>query len=219
MPSFKDLTGQKFGRWTVLKFDHIDELHRTFWKCICDCNNKRVVVGQNLKSGTSKSCGCLSNEIRKISCLTHGNSRKNNRSKEYTAWASAKTRCYNKNTKGYCNYGGRGIIMCNSWINSFEEFLKDMGKCPEGHTLERKNNNKGYNPENCTWATRKVQANNNRRCHLITFDNKTLNKEQWANLIGISRNTFCSRLRNGWTMEEIINTPVRKWNRNKDVYN
>jgi DNA-binding NtrC family response regulator len=122
-----------------------------------------------------------------------------------------KTRCLNPNARNYKRYGARGISVCASWL-IFSNFLKDMGKRPSSvHSLERKDNDGQYSPNNCLWATAEQQAKNRRSNHRITFGSKTLNLEEWADLLGINRQTLSTRLNQmGWPVEKALTAPVRR---------
>nr|WP_150959353.1 AP2 domain-containing protein [Aneurinibacillus sp. XH2] len=158
-----ELVGQRFWRFIVLERAENDRHGKTRWKCLCDCGTISIVHGSALKRGNTKSCGCLNDELRKTRFITHGHSSEGKTSPEYTAWYCMIQRCTNPKNKDYPNYGGRGITVCNRWVNSFESFLEDMGEKPSpNHSVERKNNNAGYSPENCTWAD-KVQQSRNQR--------------------------------------------------------
>lgn len=135
-----------------------------------------------------------------LSCshIKHGMSR----TAVYKVYQAMIDRCSNENNKSYSEYGGRGIFVCEEW-NSFENFYRDMGE-PNGKSLDRIDNNKGYSKENCRWATEKEQSNNTRSNRLLTHDGKTLNITQWSELLGIDRNTIKSRLRYGWSDSEAL---------------
>lgn len=161
------LVGERFGRWTVI--NHDDNAYGKHPKliCRCDCGTISTVAISNLRSGKSISCGCFREEL--LRSMRHLEAHGPLRTAEYRAWANMKTRCENRNGQDFHHYGGRGITVCNQWRNSYETFLNDMGRRPSNlHTLERVNNNEGYNPSNCIWATRKVQANNRRKREALT---------------------------------------------------
>ena len=144
---------RKFGRWTVVEEAKEKVGNRLAYKCECECGNIRIVSGKNLRSGDTKSCGCLAKE-RVTKHGMHG-------TPEYRVWGQMIQRCGNPNNERYANYGGRGIKVCDRWKN-FENFFTDMGTRKKGLTIERKNNDLGYFLENCCWATRKIQARNRR---------------------------------------------------------
>lgn len=155
-----DLLGRRSGRLLVVAVSERRAKDASiYWKCVCDCGNQTEVIASFINRGVIQSCGCLTREINARLATKHGE-----RSNPlYCIWASAKSRCHQPKHSNYSNYGGRGIVMCERWRNSFAAFLEDMGPRPEGHTLERENNDGNYEPGNCVWATAKTQANNRRK--------------------------------------------------------
>lgn len=204
MPRIKDLTGQKFQKLLVIeKSKFIDSSRSIKWKCLCDCGNYAYVNGTTLKAHKQKSCGCANKE--KSAKIKHGNTINNKPSKTYNSWSSMKQRCTNKNNPKYKNYGERGIDICDRWINSFENFLNDMGEKPENLTLERIDVNKGYSKENCCWANSKTQANNKTNNNFITYKGLTLTVSEWADKLKIPFLTLRMRLHRNWSIERAFN--------------
>lgn len=156
-----DLTKKVFGRLTVVRCAGTNKRGHLLWECICNCGEHTTVLGASLRNGQTKSCGCLSKEG--FTNLTHGHTIGGHFTPEYQSWKGMRERCTNPKSSGYPNYGGRGIKICKRWAHSFENFFKDMGPRPKGKTLDRKNNDKGYKPSNCRWATRSEQNKNQRR--------------------------------------------------------
>ena len=189
----KDLSGKRFGRWTAVEIaTGQDARCYVRWKCRCDCGNIKFVARASLRNGESQSCGCLRKETHVPALKTHGLSR----TVEYTTWKNMSSRCNDPKNKAYANYGERGIKVCDSW-QSFEVFLSDMGKRPEGMTLERNDNNANYSKENCRWATRQEQNSNTRRTVHVTANDATLTLAEWASLSGIRYKTIAYRLSKG----------------------
>ena len=155
------LVGQRFHRLTVIERADNSAAQKTRWVCLCDCGNHTTVVGSILRNGHTKSCGCLSREMVIARNTTHGDSNH----PLHKIWYQMVRRCTNPDDAAYKYYGGRGIEVCSSWLG-FHAFLADMGERPEGGTLERKNNNGNYCPDNCIWASWNAQHANRRTTKL-----------------------------------------------------
>lgn len=207
-----DISGQRFGRLLVRSRAVGSSTKNARWFCLCDCGNLIEARSQHLRDGAIRSCGCLAAEdaSKRLSAYrtTHGLSR----SSEYRAWQAMRSRCENHNNTKYEYYGGRGISVCNEW-NSFEKFIADMGMKPTPkHTLERKNPNLNYCPDNCYWATRLVQANNTRRTCYVSYRGKIMPLADAARMAGmVSPKVAWQRIRNGWDAKSAVEIPLADW--------
>jgi hypothetical protein len=170
--------------------------------CVCPCGQEFEALLYNVNSGHTTSCGCQNHRHKK-----HGMSQ----AREHHTWTGMKSRCMNPKNPSYANYGGRGIGVCENWRNSFEAFFKDMGPCPEGHSIDRINVNGNYEPANCRWATSKVQANNTTVNHRLTHNGESKTIAEWGDATGLGRNTIRLRIKYGWSIEEALTTPHRGW--------
>lgn len=188
-PNAIDLTGREFDLLTV-------EAHagsrngKSLWKCRCKCGKTKTVIASNLTRLLTRSCGrCKGFDIK---------------SSEYRIWSSMKSRCQNPNHRAYHHYGQRGITVDPRW-EQFENFLSDMGPKPEGMSLDRKDNDLGYSPSNCRWATGVEQHNNTRTNRHLTIEGRTQTMAQWARERGLNYRTVKTRLNVlGWTPEEAL---------------
>jgi len=201
-----DLTGQKFGRLTVLYRGPNANGGRAQWVCMCDCGNLHTTQSYCLRRGYSRSCGCHRRQLVSEANSTHGM----RNTPEYRAWQGMKRRCYNPNVVSYPRYGGRGIKVCDRWCNSFEAFYEDMGpRLSPSHSLDRIDNDGDYEPGNVRWTTPIEQARNTCRNHLITFNGDTLTLAEWSERTGIDAGTILARLdQYGWSVEQALTTPV-----------
>jgi len=201
-----DVTGQTFNFLTAKKVVGRTPNGTPLWEFECVCGS--IIVRQlgSVKSGATKSCKCKRSELIIVDKTQHGLSK----TKEYHAWILMLDRCYNTDANGYERYGGRGIAVCPEWKDSFETFLKNMGLAPNpSHSVERKNNSLGYCPDNCQWATRKVQSNNRSNNIRITRNGRTLTLSQWSEELGLPYKTVYARIALGWSSEKALTTPVR----------
>lgn len=155
------MEGKKIGRLTVGAFSHISSHGDAMYDCACSCGGTITTAGSTLRDGRARSCGCS----RADSKRRHGHTTKTTMTTEYKAWHAMRQRCGNPKNKRFPSYGGRGITVCERW-ETFDLFFADMGNRPKGKSLDRKNNDEGYSPENCRWATRFEQAQNTQRTKL-----------------------------------------------------
>lgn len=191
--------GDKFGRLTVIALFCKTKAGGNKWACLCECGGKKNVVTHALWIGKTRSCGCLYREARPFANRKHGESRKTS---EYKAWAGMKYRCYDPNNKAYHNYGGRGIYVCDRWLgrDGYNNFISDMGRKPSAnHSLDRKDVNGGYTPDNCRWATPNEQARNRTDNVWVEHNGKKMILSDWAVSLGASHgNMIRMAKKKGW---------------------
>lgn len=198
-----DLTGQVFGRLTVVGLGPSEVGRRRQTLCRCECGDMVGVQAGSLRGGRTLSCGCLRREVTRDRMRTHGMTG----SAEYTIWIGMRARCRNPQDEAYSRYGGRGITVCAAWGESFEQFLRDMGQCPTGLTLDRINNDGNYEPGNCRWATYTQQSRNRRSNVTIEMGGVRRCVAEWAPIVGIRATTIYRRIRYGWSGEDAITIP------------
>ena len=200
----QDLTGQRFGRWTVIRFSHTTQYRENYWYCRCDCGNENAVRCSHLTKALSQSCGCFQRECVAQQSYKHGLTQH----PIYGTYHQMKNRCYNPNDSRYRDYGGRGITICSKWRYSVVNFLDDMGERPPGTTLDRIDNDGPYSPENCRWATSYQQGSNTRKNHWLEHDGQRLTVAQWARRLNVNQSTIYSRLRYGWSISDALTRPI-----------
>lgn len=209
----KDLTGQRFGRLTVVE-PYYDEHNHLRWLCECDCGNTTIVYSNNLTRGNTLSCGCLNKEINAARLTKHGG----RGTRLYEIWKNMRKRCNNPHDPAYENYGGRGICICKEWDDfaTFRDWAESNGYADD-LTIDRMDVNGNYEPDNCRWATYGEQANNTRSNRRITFDGKTLTIAEWSTELGIPASTISNRLdKLNWTVAEALNPIARPRPRGTD---
>lgn len=201
-----ELTGQTFGRLTVLGKSKKCR-KEPLWLCRCSCGNLCEVTGSNLKRGKQKSCGCLRADNLRSITRKHGMTK----TRLFYIWSSMIQRCSNPNNRSYPNYGGRGIKVCEDWTNSFESFSSWAAQSgyDDSLTLDRIDNNLGYFPENCRWASFKAQQNNRRDNIVVEIMGQSKTLSQWGELYGVKSGTIWWRYKAGKRGLELI-APVKK---------
>ena len=200
-----DITGQRFGNLLVVKRCENNKSKGTCWICRCECGTKKIVLGNNLKRGQTKSCGCLRNKKTSARNTTHG--LRNHAL--YSVWVRIKERCYNKNAKPYLDYGGRGIAMCDEWRDDFQMFYdwSIASGYKKGLSIDRIDNNGNYEPSNCRWATAKEQSRNRRSNKMIKYNGEVKSLSEWCELLELNFDTAKSRINLlGWSIDKAFET-------------
>lgn len=192
-----ELKGRRFGRLQVLDRAPPGKRRGSYWKCLCDCGTLHTAFVQDLVTGGTSSCGCLSKETKRN--YVHGLFG----TRTYQTWHLMMARCYNPKDRSYPRYGGRGIAVCERW-HDLLQFVGDVGERPAGLTLGRINNDGNYEPGNVRWEAPTQQANNRRSSRLATIQGATKTHAQWCREFGVKPATFCTRLKRGWSVEEAL---------------
>jgi hypothetical protein len=218
MSYFVNRLGKRYGRLLVI--EQLTQHAPIKWKCQCDCGKIVTRHGSGIVKSATASCGCWRGEKIASAKTKHGQSL--NPTTTYRAWTHLRQRCNNPNNHDYKHYGGRGIRVCERWLESFNNFLVDMGECPPGKSIERKDVNGHYEPGNCCWASQREQVNNLRRTHRIDWNGVTKTISQWAEALGQSRNLINGRLKKKWPVERALTEPVnwyrKPWRANRVSY-
>lgn len=190
-----DLTGERFGLLLVIKHAGKGPNGRSLWLCKCDCGNTKIVTHHSLVHDNITGCGCRLKP-------RHGYTQ----TETYASWQCMKSRC----VRGK-RHAGRGVKVCDRWKNSFQNFLDDMGERPEGHQLDRIDNDGNYEPGNCRWVTPIVNNNNRENSIRITYKGETRTILEWCEITKIKEFTLRGRLKRGFSVEEALTRPVGRW--------
>jgi hypothetical protein len=208
-PRLINMAGVTYGRLTGISYEG-----NFRWKFSCSCGKVVTTRGVDVRKGKSRSCGCATVEATTARNTTHGFCK----FPEFSVWRGMLQRCYNRKRTCFDRYGGRGIFVCQEWRENFLQFLKDMGSRPSAkHTIERKENNGPYSPDNCVWATAKQQAQNRRPSHFITHNGERLTVAQWSDKTGINYGTLMARIKCGKT-GDLLFSKYKHPRRGKNVF-
>lgn len=219
MRKFKDLTGMRFGKLTVLEYTNKRNLNRNIlWRCLCDCGNEIYVATSCLNSGHTKSCGCEKNNFVEMGKIG-GKFGKHHlsRTRLYKCYNHMINRCHNSSNIQYKDYGGRGITVCEEWKNDFMSFYNwaMSNGYKDDLTIDRIDVNGNYKPSNCRWVNMQKQNNNRRNNHIIIYNGERKILEEWSRIlpINISSAELRYRIMNNWSIEKAFKTPVRRFDK------
>lgn len=202
---FRDLTGRRFHHLEILGYAGRKQGRLSqMWWVKCECGVVKVAASSNVVSGSIKSCGCKKFHYNSIAHKRHGMTH----SREFVTWSSMKARCLNRNDPFFSQYGGRGISICERWVNSFDNFYEDMGQRPAGMSLDRVDVNGNYSKANCKWSTQSEQCRNMRSNRILTLNGVGKCVAEWSKETGIKSSTIFERLRRGLSDEETLTTQV-----------
>lgn len=207
--ALKDISGQKFGRLLVIGRAEKPKCGRgAYWQCVCDCGARGAFSGYYLRTGHTRSCGCLQREVCR-DMGTAGASHGLSNTPTYKTWVSMKSRCYVPSSPSFKNYGARGIIVCERWLSDFDAFFADMGARPNGRSLDRIDVNGNYEPLNCRWATSEEQVSNRRNTRFVVVDGIKMRAAELAKMCGMRPTTFSRRIDAGWSVHKAMTTPAK----------
>lgn len=204
-----ELTGMRFGKLLVIARVENSGDNRSMWLCQCDCGNEHKARGKLLKDGHTKSCGCMKYSGLERYKTTHGHSPRSGQSRTYKSWAKMRERCNNPNSKGYEYYGDRGITVDPKW-DKFENFLHDMGECPDNLELDRIDNNEGYEPGNCRWADEQTQSENRLNVRWVQANGKTVTLKGASRQLGLNYPTLLRLVAQGLSAQQAVDRLVEK---------
>jgi hypothetical protein len=205
----KQIAGQRNGRLVAIEYCS----NQQKWRCICECGNTTFVKGSSFRR--TKSCGCYNRAAVIERNKKHGDAMRGAVAPEYACWHGMVRRCTNPKDAAYPYYGGRGICVCSRWLHGegalsgYECFLADMGRKPAPDTsIDRIDNELGYSPENCRWASKKQQSRNRRGRRMVNHDGTAMSLAEAADIVGLPRRIIEDRLRLGWPEQDALNTPI-----------
>jgi hypothetical protein len=198
-----DMAGRKIGMINVVSYAGPVSL----WNIRCDCGNEKIMRGGSIRQ--SKSCGCIKKSQLGLRSFKHGDAERGNVAPELSCWRGFIRRCTDPKDDSFSYYGGRGISVCERWLNSYPAFLENMGRKPSPkHSLDRIDNDGNYEPGNCRWATKTQQMRNRRGRRVITFFGRPMPASEAAEMVGLKYDAFLLRLDRGWTEERALLTPL-----------
>lgn len=208
MAKAAELKGQRFGRLVVVDRAENTSDGKARWLCRCSCGKECVATTDHLRSGHTQSCGCLNADRTSEANKTHGDSG----SRLYITWRNMLRRCYYPKDKSFCRYGAKGIKVCEEWhdYEKFKEWATQNGYSDD-LTIDRIDNNKGYYPHNCRFASAKSQANNRGTTLKIEYNGLVKSASEWGEIVGISAKTIRKRLSNGWSASDALTKPAKKY--------
>lgn len=204
-----DATGQRFGRLTVVGRAANTKAGAARWRCVCDCGGESTPTGRALRNGTTSSCGCYNRELARRKAYVMGTTKAPKHNGSYSAiyrtWTSMLQRCYSPSAQQFKNYGARGITVCDRWRNDFAAFRSDVGEKPgPDYSLDRIDNDRGYEPGNVRWATWAQQNVNTRRTVMVDIGGQQRPLVHVIRERGLVYRTVQTRLRRGWSLERAL---------------
>lgn len=213
MGRFIDLTGQRFGRLTVMGRAENTPSGQARWRCQCNCGKESTVAGQHLRNGVVVSCGCYSSEKSSERAIVRNTTHGKYYTRLHRIWSNMKNRCYNHKHRFYARYGGRGITVCDQWMYDFQKFWNwaISNGYQDNLSIDRIDNEKGYSPDNCRWVLQKEQARNKSNVALVEIDGIAKSLPEWCEQYGVNYYTAYDRMHKyGWTPKEALGLVSRK---------